>query len=334
MLKFLRIKPLNDWERFNNQIAKPVKSGKGAGRAMKRLQVVLQQIMLRRTKTQQLNGKALVSLPPRIVNVVSCAFDPSEQAFYSALETKMEGVIEKIIQQSGGGGSAYIGVLLLLLRLRQGTASIHLQSRKHSLHNPVTACNHPCLVSKDYKKDMDAVDPKAKAGSSTGTNEAGDVDGDDLAAAFGALNVATRKCQVCMQEYVSSCVAFYSPYEPVLNTSFFPRSIDSRNMTAGEAYCIDCAPLAIQAKMEDDDRNSSAKIRMILKLLREIDERSDGEEKTIIFSQFTTMLDLIEPFLREEGIRYVRCAFFLFICIVFFLCCTERKRRRRVDEAG
>jgi SNF2 family DNA or RNA helicase len=89
-------------------------------------------------------------------------------------------------------------------------------------------------------------------------------------------------------------------------------------MTAGEAYCIDCAPLAIQAKMEDDDRNSSAKIRMILKLLREIDERSDGEEKTIIFSQFTTMLDLIEPFLREEGIRYVRCAFFLFVCIVFF----------------
>ncbi|KAJ7311499.1 SNF2 family DNA-dependent ATPase [Mycena albidolilacea] len=263
LLKFLRIKPLNDWERFNNQIAKPVKSGKGAGRAMKRLQVVLQQIMLRRTKTQQLNGKALVSLPPRTVNVVSCAFDPSEQAFYSALESKMEGVIEKIIQQSGGGGSAYIGVLLLLLRLRQ-------------------ACNHPCLVSKDYKKDMDAVDPKAKAGSSAGISEAGDVDGDDLAAAFGALNVATRKCQVCMQD------------------------MDSRNMTAGEAYCIDCAPLAIQAKMEDDDHNSSAKIRMIVKLLREIDERSDGEEKTIIFSQFTTMLDLIEPFLREEGIRYVR----------------------------
>ncbi|KAJ6531254.1 SNF2 family N-terminal domain-containing protein [Mycena capillaripes] len=263
LLKFLRVKPLNDWERFNTQIAKPVKSGKGAGRAMKRLQVVLQQIMLRRTKTQSINGKALVDLPPRNVNVISCAFDPSEKAFYNALETKMEGVMEKIIQQSAnGGGSAYIGVLLLLLRLRQ-------------------ACNHPCLVSKDYKKDMDAVDPKAKPANSAGTSEAGDVDGDDLAAAFGAMNVATRKCQVCMQE------------------------MDSRNMAAGEAYCIDCAPLAIQAKL-DEDHNSSAKIRMILKLLRDIDERSDGEEKTIIFSQFTTMLDLIEPFLREEGIRYVR----------------------------
>ncbi|KAJ7481191.1 SNF2 family DNA-dependent ATPase [Mycena galericulata] len=283
LLKFLRIKPLNDWERFNTQIAKPVKSGKGAGRAMKRLQVVLQQIMLRRTKTQQLNGKALVDLPPRTVNVVSCAFDASEQAFYTALETKMEGVIEKIMRQSGGGGSAYIGVLLLLLRLRQ-------------------ACNHPCLVSKDYKTDMDAVDPKdKKPSSSTGTSEAGDVDGDDLAAAFGALNVATRKCQVCMQE----CVSVF-PASKVNADRPGVLSMDARNMATGEAYCIDCAPLAIQAKMEDEDRHSSAKIRMILKLLREIHDRSDGEEKTIIFSQFTSMLDLVEPFLREAGVRYVR----------------------------
>lgn len=99
--------------------------------------------------------------------------------------------------------------------------------------------------------------------------------------------------------------------------------MDSRNMAAGEAYCIDCAPLAIQAKMEDEDHNSSAKIRMILKLLREIEDRSDGEEKTIIFSQFTTMLDLIEPFLREEGVRYVRCRF----CICVSGINTDRKRR-------
>ncbi|KAJ6502104.1 SNF2 family DNA-dependent ATPase [Mycena sanguinolenta] len=263
LLKFLRIKPLNDWERFNSQIAKPVKNGRGAGRAMKRLQVVLQQIMLRRTKTQQLNGQALITLPPRIVNVISCPFDPSELAFYLALETKLDSVVKKIMKQSGGGGSAYIGVLVLLLRLRQ-------------------ACNHPCLVSKDYKTDLDAVEPKAKGNNSSATSEAGDIDGDDLATAFGALNVATRKCQVCMLE------------------------MDSESMAAGQTYCNDCAPLALQAKMEDEERASSAKIRMILKLLGDIDDRSDGEEKTIIFSQFTTMLDLLEPFLRDQGIRYVR----------------------------
>lgn len=39
LIKFLRIKPLSNWDTFNAQIAKPVNSGKGASRAMKRLQV-------------------------------------------------------------------------------------------------------------------------------------------------------------------------------------------------------------------------------------------------------------------------------------------------------
>lgn len=68
--------------------------------------------------------------------------------------------------------------------------------------------------------------------------------------------------------------------------------------------------LAQQAKRAKEDRPSSAKIRMILKLLDDVDQRSQSEEKTIIFSQFTKMLDLIEPFLVEKGIKYVRCMSF------------------------
>jgi hypothetical protein len=39
LIKFLQIRPLNDWATFNEQIAKPVKSGRSV-RAMKRLQVL------------------------------------------------------------------------------------------------------------------------------------------------------------------------------------------------------------------------------------------------------------------------------------------------------
>ena len=39
LIKFLRIKPLSNWDTFNNQISKPVNTGRGASRAMKRLQV-------------------------------------------------------------------------------------------------------------------------------------------------------------------------------------------------------------------------------------------------------------------------------------------------------
>jgi len=52
-------------------------------------------------------------------------------------------------------------------------------------------------VTKDYKKDAEAVEPTAAKAS----KESGDVDADDLVAAFGQLGVA-RKCQVCTSPYV------------------------------------------------------------------------------------------------------------------------------------
>jgi SNF2 family DNA or RNA helicase len=55
----------------------------------------------------------------------------------------------------------------------------------------------------------------------------------------------------------------------------------------------------------------------MLEILDEIYARTKGQrdedgnkippEKTIIFSQFTTMLDMVEPFLLHAGIRYTRC---------------------------
>ena len=65
-------------------------------------------------------------------------------------------------------------------------------------------------------------------------------------------------------------------------------------------------PLAEAAKRAELERPTSAKIRMMLKILRDIEER-DPKEKTIIFSQFTSMLDLIEPFLKDERVKFVRC---------------------------
>ena len=70
-------------------------------------------------------------------------------------------------------------------------------------------------------------------------------------------------------------------------------------------HCHSCVPLAKEARRVERDRPSSAKIQMILQLLGEIDEHSGSEEKTIIFSQFTSMLDLIEPLLNEKGIEFV-----------------------------
>jgi len=51
----------------------------------------------------------------------------------------------------------------------------------------------------------------------------------------------------------------------------------------------------------------SAKIFETLRILDEVDAESDGQDKTIIFSQWTSMLDIIEPYLLAKNIGFTRC---------------------------
>jgi len=137
------------------------------------------------------------------------------------------------------------------------------------------------LVSKDYKADKEAIEPKAV---SKGDDD--DDDEEELAAMFGQLGVSgSRNCQLCQTPLSSS--------------------------TTG-THCSDCSDFAEKARRKSIAMGpasnlppDSAKIRKILELLQQIDLRDD-QEKTIIFSQFTGMLDLIQPFLMAEGIKHVR----------------------------
>ncbi|KAG9313720.1 hypothetical protein JVU11DRAFT_6070 [Chiua virens] len=251
LLKFLRVRPLNDWETFNRQIAKPVKE-KRPTRALKRLHVVLKAIMLRRTKNQMLNGKPLLKLPERNLELVECSFSATEKEFYRLLESRMNSEVNKLVQSEH---VSYTHVLVLLLRLRQ-------------------ACNHPSLVSKNYHIDKDAADPKAVKDDED--------DAEDLAAMFDQLGMSSaKKCQLCQTVL------------PVGDHG---------------THCKGCQPLAntIEPKVNSNLPPESTKIKKILDILQMINERSDGTEKTIVFSQFTTMLDLIEPFLDAQGIKHVR----------------------------
>jgi SNF2 family DNA or RNA helicase len=83
------------------------------------VQVVLQSIMLRRTKDFVLNGKPIITLPARHLTVVQCKFDSDEQAFYKTLSQRMTNELDKLVQANEASKN-YTHVLLMLLRLRQG----------------------------------------------------------------------------------------------------------------------------------------------------------------------------------------------------------------------
>ncbi|KAI9339258.1 SNF2 family N-terminal domain-containing protein [Pilaira anomala] len=72
-------------------------------------------------------------------------------------------------------------------------------------------------------------------------------------------------------------------------------------------YCFDCMQV-LESNAIDKERSlfqTSTKIRKVLEILNQTRESNPGE-KTIIFSQFTSMLDLIEGPLKRDGFKVCR----------------------------
>ena len=147
--------------------------------------------MLRRTKTTIINGKPLLVLPKRTVEIVDCEFTPEEREFYNGVQSLVEKNLEKLKQSDMN--RAYTSMLVLLLRLRQGQHGKLIYTRA-ILTTHYAACNHPSLVSKDYREDKEAVQPKAAK-----HDDDVDDDADDLADLMGGLGLAGagKRCQMC-----------------------------------------------------------------------------------------------------------------------------------------
>lgn len=129
---YLNIPPLSDPTFWKEKISRAAAAG-GGKLAMKRLQVVLGQVMLRRTK--DVLGESGMKLPKRNIHKVTVTLSAPERAFYDSLEAKMATKMQDIMG-AGNGGQRYISVLLLLLRLRQGTlySEKFIMPRKLTVH--------------------------------------------------------------------------------------------------------------------------------------------------------------------------------------------------------
>ncbi|KAK7208121.1 SNF2 family N-terminal domain-containing protein [Myxozyma melibiosi] len=244
---FLKIQPLCDGAFWKDKISRPAAAGRGK-LAMKRLQVVLAQTMLRRTK--EVLGQSGMKLPKRNVHKVAVTLSPPERAFYDSLETKMGNKMQDLMG-TGKGGQQYISVLLLLLRLRQ-------------------ACNHTSIVSMKVTDGVDAVISSTPAKKGPAKEEV-----DDLAELLNGMTVTSRRCLVCQTE--------------------LPLEQSAKN----KDYCDYCIGTFVSDGISATV--PSSKISRLLKILEE-----EPTRKTIVFSQFTTMLDIIQPFLTNRGIVYAR----------------------------
>lgn len=126
LLRFLRIKPYSEWEKFRQGFGVLFgQKGDPKSVAMSRLRALLKAIMLRRKKDSQLEGKPILVLPTKSEHIVYAKLSDDELDFYKQLEEKAQVLFSKYLRE-GSVGKNYSNILVLLLRLRQACCHPHL----------------------------------------------------------------------------------------------------------------------------------------------------------------------------------------------------------------
>ncbi|XP_027340515.1 DNA repair protein RAD5A isoform X1 [Abrus precatorius] len=294
LLRFLRIEPWGHWAWWNKLIQKPFEGGDERG--LKLVQSILKPIMLRRTKhSTDREGKPILVLPPADMQIIYCEHTEAEKDFYEALFKRSKVKFDQFVEQ-GRVLHNYASILELLLRLRQ-------------------CCDHPFLVmSRGDTQDFSDLNKLAKR-FLKGTHNASEGEGKEAPSRAYVQEVVEElrkgeqgECPICLEAFED---AVLTPCAHRLCRECLLASW--RNSTSG--LCPVCRKLIsrqdlITAPTEnrfqvDIEKNwvESCKVTLLLNELENL--RSSGS-KSIVFSQWTAFLDLLQIAFTRNNISFVR----------------------------
>ncbi|XP_073138962.1 helicase-like transcription factor CHR28 isoform X2 [Henckelia pumila] len=323
--RFLRYDPYDKYKTFVSSIKALI--SRDSAKGYKKLQVVLRNIMLRRTKGTFIEGKPIITLPPKKVHLKRVDFSAEERNFYSKLEADSRKQF-KAYAAAGTVNQNYANILLLLLRLRQ-------------------ACDHPLLV-KGFRSD-----PVGKVSSEMAQSLPREL----LVNLYKLLEDSLALCLACKDPpenaivtmcghvFCYQCVSDYLTGED--NTC--PASECKEQLGADLVYSRATLRRCLSDDIDSDSTVScemgekskvlqtdymSSKISSALGILNShcisrgrrsmssdlvtlegdasssggvyLDSESEEPEKAIVFSQWTGMLDLVEISLKNSYINFRR----------------------------
>ncbi|KAK3806278.1 MAG: SNF2 family N-terminal domain-containing protein [Benniella sp.] len=314
LVKFLKMQPFDEKAHWMHYIAKPIKAANPIG--ISRLQALMKVITLRRTKTQMVDGKPLLDLPPRTDHMRVLDLSLNERQLYQRMESNAKQTVDKIVQEDKIMKN-YAHILQAILKLRQ-------------------ICAHYALV-KNVGDDLDVSEDFNEAKASAILTLLRDSGNDQCNHCFNTSTqtpIVTR----CEHLFCPDCVKKLSPISfmliqkgnanvsvsPELKTDFgcpqcatILRPVDliqipddtEDNVAATAAGTTESGHL--HARMDENGMViHSTKVKALVEDLQREGEvsRRTGKPlmKSVVFSQWTSMLDLIEDGLRENHIRFTR----------------------------
>lgn len=115
LVKFLRLVPFDNKHIWSHWIGGPLKAGNSAG--LTRLQLLTSATTLRRSKTQQIEGKPILNLPRTNEKTRYVYMSPEERQIYELTRKASKNIVDNITNM--GQMKEYINILQAIMRLRQ-----------------------------------------------------------------------------------------------------------------------------------------------------------------------------------------------------------------------
>ncbi|OJI87927.1 hypothetical protein ASPTUDRAFT_61339 [Aspergillus tubingensis CBS 134.48] len=340
LVRFLKVEPWNNFSFWKTFITVPFES-KDYVRALNVVQTVLEPLVLRRTKTMKTpEGEPLVPLPRRTITIEEVELPDQERQIYDLIYTRAKQTFNHNVE-AGTLLKSYSTIFAQILRLRQ-TCCHPILTRNKAIVADEEDAAAAADATNDLKDDMDLQELIDRFKASTEAAESNEPQDSSAKFTTHALkqiqNDASGECPICSEEpmidpavtacWHSACKTCLENYiRHQTDKGMDPRCFSCRAPTTSRDIFEVVRHETPNATPEDDiysstpipsqappritlrrihplspSAHTSAKVHALLAHLT----RVPANTKSVVFSQFTSFLDLISPQLTRAGINHVR----------------------------
>ncbi|KAI8618100.1 SNF2 family N-terminal domain-containing protein [Chytriomyces sp. MP71] len=260
---------------WNSEILKPIQAYGGTGDglvAFQKLGILLDRIMLRRTKLERADD---LGLPPRVIHVRRDVFNEAEEELYESLYSDSRRVFNTYAT-SNTVLNNYASIFSLLSRMRLAVNHPDLVTTKLRIQENLASETLVCGICQESAED--AVVSKCKH-------------------VFCREDIRAYMLS-CPDDQTCNCPVCFRPLSIDLSQAEFEGGKGGKGKEGG-------LKTSIVNYIDMSKWRSSTKIEALVEELT-VMQRADATTKSIVFSQFVAFLDLIHWRLSRAGFNCVK----------------------------
>ncbi|KAI0020556.1 SNF2 family N-terminal domain-containing protein [Xylariomycetidae sp. FL0641] len=327
LLAFLRLKPFDEKGKFTQYVTAPFKVCDPD--IVPKLRVLVDSVTLRRLKDK-------IDLPPKREQIVRLDFSPDERKLYQLFEQSAQDKVQVLAagREKMLGGKTYIHILQSILRLRLISAHGRdlLNDSDLELVQGMTEDSAIALDSDDEDEKPALVESRAyeaftlmqetnndvciscnrRIGANDGADMASEREDDIIGYMTGCFHLICTNCITAWKDEISDQASTSCPVCQTSGRFCYIELRKSKTAVEHEGHSRIKQESKVRTKDEYPGYNGPhTKTRALLEYLLQSEAESEAKPdeppiKSVIFSAWTTHLDLIQIALGSVGIKYTR----------------------------